>query len=96
MSRLLSYEEAKTAGAREWGQGLKEHMKKSIPTALVFGVGTAAGGAAGTLASKLYAQHHAGQKIPLKYLAVAAPLVGGLLAKIYHDAHDSADPKHDS
>ena len=94
MARLLSYEEAKTAAERSWGQGFKEHMKKSVPTALAFGAGTAAGAGAGALANKLYASHHAGQGIPTKYLAIAAPLVGGLLAKLYHDAHASADPKH--
>lgn len=92
MPRLLSYEEAKTAG--DWGHGLKEHMKKSIPTAFAFGAGTAAAGAAGSLANRIYAQHNGGQKIPLKYLAIAAPLVGGLFAKLYHDAHDSADSEH--
>lgn len=96
MSYLQDYEEMKLAEERSWIKGLGAHMKKSFPTALAFGAGTAAGTAAGALANKIYASSHGGEKVPVKYLAIAAPLVGGLLAKLYHDAHASADSEHNS
>jgi hypothetical protein len=69
----------------------RTHMRAGVRNSLAFGAGTAAGAGAGLLASKIYAHYNQGQKIPLKYLGVAAPVVGGLLASAYQRAHSSQE-----
>jgi hypothetical protein len=69
----------------------KTHLRHGAGNALAFGAGSAAGAASGLLANKIYAHYNKGQKIPLKYLGVAAPVIGGLLASAYQRAHSSQE-----
>jgi hypothetical protein len=83
----------------------RTHLRHGAGGALAFGAGTAAGAGAGMLANKIYAHYNQGQHIPLQYLGVAAPVLGGLLASAYQRAHQSqeedinralANPDHNS
>ena len=65
----------------------RAHLRHGAKDALVFGLGTGVGAAGGALVDKVYRHFNPGQKIPLAALAVAAPVIGGLLASLYHRAH---------
>jgi hypothetical protein len=86
----------------------EEAAKKPHPLApllggaAAFGLGTLAGGGAGMLADKAY-KHYTGKRIPLPYLAAAAPVIGGGLGLAYNlaQAHQmeqmrraAEDPDH--
>ena len=81
----------KTASEEKKPSTWRAHMRSGAGGALAFGAGTAAGAGAGMLANKIYAHYNQGQKIPLKYLGIAAPVIGGLLASAYQRAHSSQE-----